>query len=81
MRISSKSRHAMIAMINLATQGREGPVALASLSESQDVSLSYLEQLFAKLRDRELVKGVRGPGGGYHARAVQEAFSARSGRR
>lgn len=65
MKISAKSRYAVNAMLNLALQAKEGPVALAYLCESQDVSFSYLEQLFAKLREKELVQGLRGPGGGY----------------
>lgn len=54
-----------MALADLAAQGRPGPVTLYDIAERQDISLSYLEQLFAKLRRRELVKSVRGPGGGY----------------
>ena len=65
MRLSTKSRYAITAMLDLALNGTEGPVTLADISENQNISLSYLEQLFASLRAKELVRGVRGPGGGY----------------
>ena len=65
MRLSTKGRYAVTAMMDLALHDRVGPVTLAEISECQDISLSYLEQLFAKLRQRGLVEGVRGPGGGY----------------
>lgn len=65
MRLSTKGRYAVTAMIDLAIHDRKGPVTLADISHCQDISLSYLEQLFAKLRKNGLVKGVRGPGGGY----------------
>lgn len=65
MRLSTKGRYAVTAMMDLAIHNRSGPVTLAEISESQDISLSYLEQLFAKLRRNGLVEGVRGPGGGY----------------
>lgn len=54
-----------MALADLAAQARPGPVTLYDIAERQDISLSYLEQLFAKLRRRDLVKSVRGPGGGY----------------
>jgi Rrf2 family iron-sulfur cluster assembly transcriptional regulator len=72
MRLSTKGRYAVTAMLDLAIHDRKGPVTLADISNCQDISLSYLEQLFAKLRKSGLVKGVRGPGGGYRL--------ARSGR-
>jgi Rrf2 family iron-sulfur cluster assembly transcriptional regulator len=53
-------------MLDLAINGKNGPVTLAEISENQGISLSYLEQLFAALRSKELVRGVRGPGGGYY---------------
>jgi len=53
-------------MLDLALNGSKGPVTLAEISENQGISLSYLEQLFAALRSKELVRGVRGPGGGYY---------------
>lgn len=65
MRLTTKGRFAVTAMIDLALRHEEGPVALAGISERQKISLSYLEQLFGKLRRRELVESVRGPGGGY----------------
>ncbi|HEX5486300.1 MAG TPA: Fe-S cluster assembly transcriptional regulator IscR [Limnobacter sp.] len=65
MRLTTKGRFAVTAMIDLAMQQSKGPVALAGISQRQNISLSYLEQLFAKLRKHELVDSVRGPGGGY----------------
>ena len=65
MKLSTKGRYAVTAMMDLAIHDREGPVTLAEISRTQGISLSYLEQLFAKLRKRGLVEGVRGPGGGY----------------
>ena len=66
MRLTTKGRFAVTAMLDLALHGSEGPVTLAGISERQKISLSYLEQLFGKLRRRELVESVRGPGGGYY---------------
>ncbi|MCU7932510.1 MAG: Rrf2 family transcriptional regulator [Candidatus Thiodiazotropha sp. (ex Codakia rugifera)] len=66
MRLSTKGRYAVTAMLDLALNGKNGPVTLAEISENQGISLSYLEQLFAALRNKELVRGVRGPGGGYY---------------
>jgi Rrf2 family iron-sulfur cluster assembly transcriptional regulator len=63
--MSAKGRYAVMALADLAAQARPGPVTLYDIAERQDISLSYLEQLFAKLRRRDLVKSVRGPGGGY----------------
>ena len=65
MRLTTKGRFAVTAMIDLALREHAGPVSLAGISGRQAISLSYLEQLFAKLRRRELVGSVRGPGGGY----------------
>lgn len=65
MRLSTKGRYAVMAMVDLAANSRGSPVALADIAERQEISLSYLEQLFAKLRKGGLVKSVRGPGGGY----------------
>ena len=65
MRLSTKGRYAVTAMLDLALHSQEGPVTLADISENQGISLSYLEQLFAALRSKHLVRGVRGPGGGY----------------
>jgi len=73
MKLSTKGRYAVTAMMDLALHDRSGPVTLAEISECQDISLSYLEQLFAKLRKGKLVEGVRGPGGGYRlARAADD---------
>jgi|SRR6185436_19543847 len=66
MRLTTKGRFAVTAMLDLALNATQGPVTLAGVSERQKISLSYLEQLFGKLRRRELVESVRGPGGGYH---------------
>ena len=65
MRLTTKGRFAVTAMIDLALRGGDGPVTLAGISERQNISLSYLEQLFGKLRRHHLVDSVRGPGGGY----------------
>ncbi|WP_404363124.1 Fe-S cluster assembly transcriptional regulator IscR [Marinobacter sp.] len=65
MRLTTKGRYAVTAMLDLALHGNEGPVSLADISGRQDISLSYLEQLFARLRRQNLVVSVRGPGGGY----------------
>ncbi len=65
MKLSTKGRYAMIALTDLAVHGREGLVTLSEVSQRQDISLAYLEQLFVKLRRAELVESVRGPGGGY----------------
>ena len=65
MRLTTKGRFAVTAMVDLALRHGTGPVTLAEISERQKISLSYLEQLFGKLRRRALVESVRGPGGGY----------------
>ena len=65
MKLTSKGRYAVTAILDIALYAEEGPVTLADISDRQHISLSYLEQLFAKLRRRGLVKSVRGPGGGY----------------
>jgi Rrf2 family iron-sulfur cluster assembly transcriptional regulator len=65
MRLTTKGRFAVTAMIDLALRSSNGPVALAAISQRQQISLSYLEQLFGKLRRQELVESTRGPGGGY----------------
>ncbi|HEY5930847.1 MAG TPA: Fe-S cluster assembly transcriptional regulator IscR [Burkholderiales bacterium] len=66
MRLTTKGRFAVTAMIDLAMYNGKGPVTLSEISERQKISLSYLEQLFGKLRRQELVSSVRGPGGGYN---------------
>lgn len=65
MKLTTKGRYAVMAMADLARHGTGRPVALADIAQRQEISLSYLEQLFAKLRRGDLVKSVRGPGGGY----------------
>ncbi len=65
MRLTTKGRFAVTALLDLAMQHSNSPVTLADISQRQKISLSYLEQLFAKLRQSELVESVRGPGGGY----------------
>ncbi|MFC3282829.1 Fe-S cluster assembly transcriptional regulator IscR [Litchfieldella rifensis] len=65
MRLTTKGRYAVTAMLDLALNAAEGPICLAEISRRQEISLSYLEQLFARLRRAKLVKSVRGPGGGY----------------
>ncbi len=65
MRLTTKGRFAVTAMIDLALRQSSGPVTLAAISQRQQISLSYLEQLFGKLRRNELVESTRGPGGGY----------------
>ena len=65
MKVGSKGRYAVMALVDLATRETNRPVALADIAARQDISLSYLEQLFGQLRKATLVKSVRGPGGGY----------------
>lgn len=77
MRLTTKGRFAVTAMIDVALYGTKGPVTLAAVSERQKISLSYLEQLFGKLRRHGLVESVRGPGGGYNlARAAADVSVA-----
>jgi Rrf2 family iron-sulfur cluster assembly transcriptional regulator len=77
MRLTTKGRFAVTAMIDVAMHGASGPVTLAAISERQKISLSYLEQLFGKLRRYGLVDSVRGPGGGYNlARSATEVTVA-----
>jgi Rrf2 family iron-sulfur cluster assembly transcriptional regulator len=75
MRLSTKGRYAVTAMLDLALNGNDGPVTLAEISENQGISLSYLEQLFASLRSKSLVRGVRGPGGGYYLGRASDEIS------
>ncbi len=65
MRLTTKGRYAVTAMLDLALHYDKGPITLADISQRQGISLSYLEQLFSKLRKNELVDSTRGPGGGY----------------
>ncbi|SFX17687.1 Fe-S cluster assembly transcriptional regulator IscR [Marinospirillum alkaliphilum] len=77
MRLTTKGRYAVTAMLDLALNARQGPVSLADISTRQEISLSYLEQLFARLRRNDLVTSVRGPGGGYQlARDSADIFVA-----
>ncbi|MCK9199548.1 MAG: Fe-S cluster assembly transcriptional regulator IscR [Gallionella sp.] len=76
MRLTTKGRFAVTAMVDLAMRGGKGPVTLAAISERQKISLSYLEQLFGKLRRNGLVESVRGPGGGYYLARAANTISA-----
>lgn len=75
MKLTSKGRYAVTAVLDIALNADGGPVSLADISECQHISLSYLEQLFAKLRKDGLVKSVRGPGGGYQLGLPSEQIS------
>ena len=75
MRLTTKGRFAVTAMIDLAMRQDQGPVTLAGISQRQKISLSYLEQLFGKLRRHEIVESVRGPGGGYSLARKAEAVT------
>ena len=74
MRLTTKGRYAVTAMLDIALHNGQGPVSLADISQRQAISLSYLEQLFAKLRKNSLVSSVRGPGGGYELERESEAI-------
>ncbi len=77
MRLTTKGRYAVTAMLDLAFHAGEGPITLAEIARRQGISLSYLEQLFSRLRKQSLVNSVRGPGGGYVlARGVEEIHVA-----
>jgi len=77
MRLTTKGRYAVTAMLDLSIHASRGPVSLADISKRQEISLSYLEQLFSKLRKSELVASVRGPGGGYQlSRGLETIFIA-----
>jgi Rrf2 family iron-sulfur cluster assembly transcriptional regulator len=75
MRLTTKGRFAVTAMIDVAMHGTKAPVTLAGVSQRQKISLSYLEQLFGKLRRHSLVESVRGPGGGYRLARAPESIS------
>jgi Rrf2 family iron-sulfur cluster assembly transcriptional regulator len=75
MRLSTKGRYAVMAMMDLSIHEETGPVTLADISASQAISLSYLEQIFARLRKEGLVEGTRGPGGGYRLAKPAEEIS------
>lgn len=74
MKLTTRGRYAVTAMLDLAIHGTQRPISLADISSRQEISLSYLEQLFAKLRRGELVKSVRGPGGGYRLSRPRDAI-------
>lgn len=82
MKLTTKGRYAVTAMLDLSLHGQSGPVSLAEISTRQEISLSYLEQLFSRLRRCGLVNSTRGPGGGYsiardlHLVSVSEIISA-----
>jgi Rrf2 family transcriptional regulator, iron-sulfur cluster assembly transcription factor len=77
MRLTTKGRYAVTAMLDLALHADHGPTSLSDISKRQEISLSYLEQLFSKLRQNELVTSVRGPGGGYRlSRGADQIFVA-----
>ncbi len=82
MRLTTRGRYAVTAMLDLALNGSSRPISLADISRRQAISLSYLEQLFSRLRQNKLVASVRGPGGGYllnrprHAISVAEIIDA-----
>lgn len=75
MRLTTKGRYAVTAMLDVAIHADQGPISLSDISKRQSISLSYLEQLFSKLRQKSLVESIRGPGGGYRlARLSSEIF-------
>ena len=75
MRLTTKGRYAVTAMLDLALHEGKGPIALAEISVRQGISLSYLEQLFSRLRKQDLVRSTRGPGGGYRLGKAMEEIS------
>jgi Rrf2 family iron-sulfur cluster assembly transcriptional regulator len=75
MRLSTKGRYAVTAMMDIALHEKQGPVTLAEISQCQGISLSYLEPLLSKLRKHGLVTGVRGPGGGYRLAKTADKIS------
>lgn len=75
MKLTSKGRYAVTAMIDIALNQSNGPITLSLISERQGISLSYLEQLFAKLKKADLVSSARGPGGGYRLSRPAEEIS------
>lgn len=75
MRLTTKGRYAVTAILDLAFHQENGPVSLAAISQRQGISLSYLEQLFSKLRRNEVVVSTRGPGGGYSLKTSPEELS------
>ena len=78
MRLTTKGRYAVTAMLDLAINSNDHPVNLNDISERQAISLSYLEQLFSKLRRHQLVRSIRGPGGGYQLNSASDEISVAS---
>ena len=74
MRLTTKGRYAVTAMLDLALHNERGPISLSEISERQSISLSYLEQLFARLKREGLVASTRGPGGGYSLNRKADAI-------
>lgn len=75
MKLTTRGRYAVTAMLDISVHGQTRPTALAEISSRQEISLSYLEQLFAKLRRKGLVRSIRGPGGGYMLAAPAATIS------
>lgn len=75
MKLTSKGRYAVTAILDLALHAQEGPVSLSHISQRQNISLSYLEQLFTRLRRKKLVNSTRGPGGGYSLSRTPERIA------
>ncbi|MBF0620294.1 MAG: Rrf2 family transcriptional regulator [Magnetococcales bacterium] len=75
MKLTTRGRYAVMAMVDLASHTEQWPIPLADISDRQEISLSYLEQLFSKLRRRGLVRSVRGPGGGYSLIETDQGIS------
>lgn len=75
MKLTTKGRYAVTAMLDLALHNTQGPINLADIAKRQEISLAYLEQLFAKLRKSNLVESSRGPGGGYRLKRSADAIS------
>jgi Rrf2 family iron-sulfur cluster assembly transcriptional regulator len=78
MRLTTKGRFAVTAILDLALNESEKPVTLADISERQSISLSYLEQLFSRMRREGIVKSIRGPGGGYHLAKKHQDITVKS---
>ena len=74
MRLTTRGRYAVTAMLDLTLHAQGGPVPLADIADRQSISLSYLEQLFSRLRQCDLVVSVRGPGGGYYLRRASDSI-------
>ena len=75
MKMTTKGRYAVTAMLDLALHDNDGPVSLAEISQRQEISLTYLEQLFSKLKRHELIESARGPGGGYRLAVSTEEIT------